>query len=115
MTTPVDIPLRMELGVPFTHEFTWDVDGEPVVLAAGSTAEFVMREGFRSPIVLSLDETDGITLADGSITMAFTPDMNVMRYRYALFVTPLDGERTKLVASHVDVYPDESASGGGSS
>ena len=115
MIDPVDIPLRMELGVPFTHEFTWDVGGEPVLLPAGSTAEFVMREGFRSPVVLVLDETDGITLADGSITVAFTPDMPVMRYRYALFVQPADGERTKLVASHADVYPDEAAAGGGSS
>lgn len=117
MIDPVDIPLRMQQGVPFTHVFTWDVSGDPVALPAGSTADFVMREGFRSPVAVALDEADGITLhaTDGTITVTFTPDMPVMRYRYALFVTPLGGERTKLVASHADVYPDESAAGGGAS
>lgn len=114
---PVDTPLVMQQGIPFTHTFTWEVDGDPVAFPLGTTADFVMREGFRSPIVLALDEIDGITLgtSDGTITVAFTPDMPVMRYRYALLIQKPGEDKVKLVASHADVYPDEAAAGGGSS
>lgn len=107
MSLTAKFNIELQQGATFRQILTWKDGSRRPVNLAGCTAKLQIREAFGSPALLTLTETNGLTLGDVKGTVAIfisdeqTAAMNFTRGVYDLLITFTNGDTRRLIEGRV--------------